>query len=281
MNVWDKKRSQYKSPGLILTTSTLSSVWRCDSAGGRVGALLSRTSLAHFAAKKGWTEVPCTRLDKGATFLPPSLRTRSVPIIPSLQAADLEAGRADTSERNQGGLLKWHPALAGKTSVPISNSPSRPFETVVLPPGVLPSGVSPPATATATLGSLRNPGSAQPPFSAEITVELAQELKQKSLSSSVKMSGSLHEIHHGGRNTLETGSVQELEWQSVQYSARALHTGGGTRGSKAVGQREARGQCPGQTSLVHGGANCSLATRGPGCRGTGSTDAKPSTSWLD
>ncbi|XP_034426478.1 pro-neuregulin-3, membrane-bound isoform isoform X1 [Hippoglossus hippoglossus] len=259
-------------------STDVESLRRCDSASGRVGALLSRTSLAHFAAKKGWTEVPCTRLDKGATFLPPSLRTRSVPIIPSLQAADLEAGRADTSERNQGGLLKWHPVLAGKTAVPISNSPSRPCETAGLPPGVLPSSVSPPATAAAPLGSLRNPSSAPPPFSAEITVELVQELKQKSLSSSVKMSGSHNEIHHGGRNTLETGSVQESEWQSVQYSARALHTGSGTRGSKAVGQREARGQCQGQASLVYGGANCSLATRGPSCRGTGNAHAKPSTS---
>ncbi|XP_060951530.1 pro-neuregulin-3, membrane-bound isoform [Limanda limanda] len=259
-------------------STDVESLRRCDSAGGRVGALLSRTSLAHFAAKKGWAEVPCTRLDEGTTFLPPSLRTRSVPIIPSLQAADLEAGRVDTSERNQGGLPKWHPALAGKTAVPVSHSPSRPFETVALPPGVMPSSVSPPATTTAPLGPGRNPGSAQAPFSAEITVELAQELKQKSLSSSVKKSGSPSEIHHGGRNTLETGSVLESEWQSVQYAARAVHTGGGTRGSEAAGQREARGQCQGPTSLVYGGANCSLATRGPSCRGTGNAYAKPSTS---
>ncbi|XP_062269678.1 pro-neuregulin-3, membrane-bound isoform isoform X2 [Platichthys flesus] len=259
-------------------STDVESLRRCDSASGRVGALLSRTSLAHFAAKKGWAEVPCTRLDEGTTFPPPSHRTRSVPIIPSLQAADLEAGRADTSERNQGGLLQWHPALAGKTAVPVSHTPSRPCEAVVLPPGAMPSSVSPPATATALLGPGGNPGSAQPPFSAGITVEHAQELKQKSLSSSVKMSGSPGEIHHGVRNTLETGSVQESEWQSVQCAARPLHTGSGTRGSAAVGQREALGRCQGPTSLVHGGANCSLATRGPSCRGTGNASAKPSTS---
>eukprot|EP00064_Thunnus_orientalis_P001170 superscaffoldBa00000077_g1172 len=245
--------------------------FRCDSASGRVGTLLSRTSLSHFAARKGWTEVPCTRLDKGTTFLPPSLRTRSVPIIPSLQACDREAGHADTSDRNQGGLLKWHPMLAGKTAVPISNPPSTPRETVVLAPGVMPSSVSPPATTAA-------PSSTQTPSSIEITVELTPELKQKSLSNPMKMSGSHSEIHCGGTNTLEAGTVLESEGKSVQYSARVLHTGSGTRGLKAAGQREAQGPSQGQTSLVYGRANISLATKGPSCRGTGNAYARPSAS---
>ncbi|CAL1600445.1 unnamed protein product [Knipowitschia caucasica] len=67
---------------------------RCEgSAGGRVGALLSRTSLSHFTVRKGWTEVPCTHLDRAATFVSPSLRARSVPIIPSLQANRSEPGQ--------------------------------------------------------------------------------------------------------------------------------------------------------------------------------------------
>ncbi|AWP17718.1 putative pro-neuregulin-3 membrane-bound [Scophthalmus maximus] len=259
-------------------SADMESLRRCDSASGRVGALLSRTSLSHFAAKKGWTEVPCTRLDKGTTFLPPSLRTRSVPIIPSLQATDLEAGRAGASVRNQGGLLKWHPVLAGKAAVPISNSPSPRWETVMPPPGAMPSSVSPPATATAPLGSGNHPSSANTPRPAEITVEIVQELKQRSLPSSVKMSGPHGEIHHGGTNTLETGTVQESERKGVQYSARVMHAGSGTRGSKAAGQREAQGQCQGQTSLVYGGANCPLAARGPSCRGTGNAHSKPSAS---
>ncbi|GLD62929.1 pro-neuregulin-3, membrane-bound isoform-like protein [Lates japonicus] len=143
----------------------------------------------------------------------------------------------------------------------------------------MPSSVSPPATAAiAPLSSEKHPSTAQTPCSIEITVELVQELKQKSLSSSMKMSGSHSEIHRGGTNTLETGAVQESEWKSVQYPARALHTGSGTRGLKAVGQREAQGQCQGQTSLVYGCANCSLATKGPSCRGTGNAYAKPSAS---
>ncbi|XP_029978006.1 pro-neuregulin-3, membrane-bound isoform isoform X2 [Sphaeramia orbicularis] len=259
-------------------STDMESIRRCDSASGRVGALLSRTSLSHFAARKGWTEVPCTRLDKATTFLPPSLRTRSVPIIPSLQACDLEGGYVDANDRNQGGLLKWHPVAAGKTPVPISNPPSPPRETVVLGPGVMPGSVSPLSTTTPTLESEKNLDSTQTPCSFEITVELAQELKQKSLSSSVKISGSHREIQCGGTNILETGSMQESEGKSVQYSAKDLHSGDGTRGLKAGGQREAQGQCQGQTSLVYGTANCSLATKGSSYRGTGKGFAKPSAS---
>ncbi|XP_067344846.1 pro-neuregulin-3, membrane-bound isoform isoform X2 [Channa argus] len=258
-------------------SADMESIRRCDSASGRVGAILSRTSLSYFA-RKGWTEVPCTRLDKGTTFLPPSLCTRSVPIIPSLQACDLEPGRADTSDQNQGRILKWHPVLAAKTGMPISNSPSLPCETVVLGPRVMPSSVSPPATTTAPLGPEENLSSTQTPCSNKISVELVQELKQKSLSSSMKMSGSQREIQRSAPKTLEAGSVQETEGKIVQYSARVLHSGSGNRGLKAAGQREAQGQSQGQTSLVYGGENCSSATKGPSCRGPAIAYAKPSAS---
>ncbi|KAM9837934.1 pro-neuregulin-3, membrane-bound isoform [Aulostomus maculatus] len=237
-------------------STDLESIRRCHSASGRVGALLSRTSLSHFAAKKGWTEVPCTRLDKGTNFLPPSLRTRSVPIIPSLQACDLEGGHADTSERNQGGPLKWHPMLAGKTVVPISEAPC---ETAVLAPAVTSSGGCPPATSTAA------PRSTQTSHSVGITVELSQELKEKSLSSATTTSGSHSELHTA--NALKAGTAQESEWGSVQYSSRVLHTGGGCRGLKAAGQREAQGPCQGQTSRVYSS-----------CRGAGNAYDKPSAS---
>ncbi|XP_029312962.1 uncharacterized protein LOC115025063 [Cottoperca gobio] len=251
---------------------------RCDSASGKIGPLLSRTPLSHFAARKGWTEFPCTRLDKGTTYPPPSLRTRSVPIIPSLQACDLEAANVDVSGRNQAGMLKWRPALSGKT-MPKINSPAPPCETcaAVLAPGVSPSSVSPPATIGVTLGTEKNVNSAHTPCSVEITLELAQDLKLKSLSGPMKMSGS-REIPRSGTNTLDAGVVQESEGKSVQYSARVLYTGGGTRGLKAAGQRESQGWCQGQTSLVYGGANYYLATKGPSCRGTGDAYAKPSES---
>nr|XP_020460905.1 pro-neuregulin-3, membrane-bound isoform-like isoform X2 [Monopterus albus] len=251
---------------------------RCDSASGRVSALLSRTALSHFAARKGWTEVPCTRLDKGTTFLSPSLHTRSVPIIPSLQACDHDTEHANTSDHSQGRLLKWHTVLAGKTGLPISNSLSLPCENAVLAPGVKPRGVSPPPTTTVPMGSEKNISSTQTPCSFEITVKLAQELKQKSLSSSMKMSGSHPEIHHSGTNTLEAGTVQESEGKMIQYSARVLHTDSGSPDLKTAGQRETQGQCQDQTSLVYRGANCSLATKGSSCRGPGNAYAKPSAS---
>ncbi|TMS22324.1 Pro-neuregulin-3, membrane-bound isoform, partial [Larimichthys crocea] len=259
-------------------STDIESIKRCDSASGRVGALLSRTSLSHFVARKGWTEVPCTRLDKATTFLPPSLRTQSVPIIPSLQACDLEARNAEMSDRNQGGLLKWHPVVVGKRALPINNSPSPPCETVALASGVMPGSVSPPAATNVPPRSEKNLSRAQTSSSIEITVELAQELKQKSISRPVKISGSQSDIQRSGTNTLQAGTVQESDGRSVQYPARVLHTGSGTRGLKAAGQREAQGQCQGQTSLVYGGANCSLATKGPSCRGNGNAYAKPSAS---
>ncbi|XP_029933886.1 pro-neuregulin-3, membrane-bound isoform [Myripristis murdjan] len=252
----------------------LESIRRCDSASGRVGALLSRTSLSHFAARKGWTEVPCTRLDKGTTFLPPSLRTRSVPIIPSLQACDLQGDHVDMTDQKQEGLLKWHPMLARKTTVPISSPPSPPCETVVLANGTVPSNARPPATTNATLGSGKNPSATQTPCSIEITVELAQGLKPESLSSPMTVSRSHSELLCGGPNALTAVTVLESEVKTVQYSPRLIHTDNGARGLKA-GQRETQGQCQGQTSFVYGGTGRS---KGPSTRGTGNACAKPSAS---
>lgn len=74
-------------------TADMESVKRCEgSSGGRAGALLGRPSLSHLTVRKGWTEVPCTHLDPN-----PSLRTRSVPIIPSLQAGDPNRARKPPS----------------------------------------------------------------------------------------------------------------------------------------------------------------------------------------
>ncbi|XP_024866640.1 pro-neuregulin-3, membrane-bound isoform [Kryptolebias marmoratus] len=243
-------------------SSDMDSRKRCDSASRRVGALLSRTSLSNATARKGWTEVPCTRLDKGSTSPPPSLRTRSVPIIPSLQACDPEAAEpTNTSDRNQAGLLKWHPPPAGDPGRRISNSPSRP-ETVELVNGASPRGIAPPAEKNLT----------QAPCSVEFTAEIVRDVKQRGLSSPEKTSGSHSEIHHGGTNTVEAENVQKSEGKTIQYSAEVLHTG--TRGLKAAGQKEVQGQCQGQTSL----ANCFLAAQGPSCRGTGNTYVKPSAS---
>lgn len=47
---------------------------------------------AHSKGKMGYTDVPCTRLDQGTTFPPPSFRAHSVPIIPSVQGPDFGDG---------------------------------------------------------------------------------------------------------------------------------------------------------------------------------------------
>ncbi|RVE59488.1 hypothetical protein OJAV_G00189020 [Oryzias javanicus] len=223
-------------------STDVESVRRCDSAGGRVGVLLSRTSLSHFTARKGWTEVPCTRLDKDTTFLPPSLRTRSVPIIPSLQACDPDEGRQKISDWNRAGLIKWPPAPAGKPGLPISSFPSQP-ESV------------PPATAYAPTGSEENLSAAESTLISE----------RKSLSCPKKVNGSHSAIPHGGPEAESGGN-------GVRNTAGAPHTSSGSRGLKAAGQREIQGQSQGQTPPSYGGENCFLA-KGPSCRGTGNPPA--------
>ncbi|XP_077056800.1 pro-neuregulin-3, membrane-bound isoform isoform X2 [Siphateles boraxobius] len=47
---------------------------------------------AHSKGKMGYTDVPCTRLDQGTIFPPPSFRAHSVPIIPSVQGPDFGDG---------------------------------------------------------------------------------------------------------------------------------------------------------------------------------------------
>ncbi|CAG5906332.1 unnamed protein product [Menidia menidia] len=252
------------------------SIRRCDSATGRIGTFLTKTPLTNFTARKGWMEVPCTRLDKATTLLPSSMRTRSVPIIPSLQACDSETEHVHSGEQNQPGPIKWHPALAGKIEPPVSNPSSQP-ETVMLMNSVLPRNVSPPAITCNPLES-EDIRSANAPCPFEFSAEFSKDFNQKHLSNPKKTSGFCIEFHHHGKNMLEAGTVQESEEGNVQYSTRALHTGSATRGLKASGQKEVKGQCQGQTSLVKGGANCFLATKGPSCRVTGNTYAKPSAS---
>ncbi|XP_015230701.1 PREDICTED: pro-neuregulin-3, membrane-bound isoform-like [Cyprinodon variegatus] len=250
---------------------------RCDSARTSVGTLTTRTSLTSPSARKGWTEVPCTRLDKGTPFLPHSMRTRSVPIIPSLQACDPEAKPARTNDQNQTGLLKWCPALSGELSKPTSNPPPQ-HGNFLLKTEISACSTTPFANTCALLGSEKNVTKAS--FSVEFATEIVQDLKQKSFSSQEKMSGPHSECHHGGTNTLkaEAEMVQQSEGKGIQYLAGAVHTASATRSVKVEGQREVQGQCQGQTSPSHRRANSFLATKGLSCRGTGNTYAKPSAS---
>lgn len=209
-----------------------------------MGSLLAKTSLCHLAARKGWTEVPCTRLDGYSASLPPTLRTRSVPIIPSLQACDVKGTDTDVPSQGRGGLLRWHPLLAaGKPAAPMSHFSQAQIDSV--PPPRVP------------LRSGGNLGSARGPRKVEITAELAQELKKRQLHSPQEMSWSYSES--GGGTHSQAGST--------------------TRGlAPAEVQREAQELSQGQPSLVSAAATCTSATGGAVSRGSGGDWAQPSAS---
>ncbi|XP_061666858.1 uncharacterized protein nrg3b isoform X2 [Syngnathoides biaculeatus] len=184
------------------------SLRRCDPSGGKVGGFLSRTS--HFVATKGWTEVPCTRLDKGSGFPPPSLRTRSVPIIPSLQASDLEGRHLDTTEQNGGGRL-----------VP-SASPSSPADFSTVPISVCP---QPPSSSS----------------SVEMAIELNQAFKQKKLSSPLMASS--------GSRIVRGGAIRAEVEQSGRYFAKE-QTGARIRGFKTAGRGYTSIKDPNGSSVI-------------------------------
>lgn len=218
---------------------------RYNSASERVGSLLARTSLCHLAARKGWTEVPCTRLEGDSASLPATLRTRSVPIIPSLQACDAKGADTDGPSQTRGGLLRWHTLLtAGKPAAPMSHSPQTPIDSV--PPPCVP------------LRSERNLGSAREPHSVEITAELTQELKKRHLRSAQEM------------------SCSHSESRAVAQDSLAGSTSGAL--VPEAGQREAQGLSQEQPSPVSKAATCTSATGGAVCRESGGDRAKPSAS---
>ncbi|XP_016329240.1 pro-neuregulin-3, membrane-bound isoform-like [Sinocyclocheilus anshuiensis] len=70
---------------------------------------------AHSKGKMGYTDVPCTRLDQGTTFPPPSFRAHSVPIIPSVQGPDF----------GEGGGNKLHNGGRGSSSYNLINPESE------------------------------------------------------------------------------------------------------------------------------------------------------------
>ncbi|XP_051927429.1 pro-neuregulin-3, membrane-bound isoform [Hippocampus zosterae] len=96
----------------------------CDASEGKVAAPLS-----DLAPRKGWREVPRAGPDEGSGLPPPSLRARSVPIIPSLQARHLEGRRGDTTEQKPGGCRV--PA-GGPSSPPIAARPQTPSSSAAI-----------------------------------------------------------------------------------------------------------------------------------------------------
>ncbi|XP_056326029.1 pro-neuregulin-3, membrane-bound isoform [Danio aesculapii] len=64
---------------------------------------------AHSKGKMGYTDVPCTRLDQGTTFPPPSFRAHSVPIIPSVQGPDFGGGGGNKLHNGGMGSSSYNP----------------------------------------------------------------------------------------------------------------------------------------------------------------------------
>lgn len=162
--------------------------------------LLARTSLCHLAARRGWTEVPCTRLEGGGGPLPPTLRTRSVPIIPSLQACDVQAAAADTPGRGSAGPLRRHPLLTAGKSPPRSD---------------------------------RSLSSAWATCSVATAVELAQGLKERRLRSPEEITRSQSESHSSG-----TGGPGGTGSQEARPGAasRGLESAEGQREAQGLSQ---------------------------------------------
>ncbi|XP_050980389.1 pro-neuregulin-3, membrane-bound isoform isoform X1 [Labeo rohita] len=105
---------------------------------------------AHSKGKMGYTDVPCTRLDQGTTFPPPSFRAHSVPIIPSVQGPDFGEGAGN----------KLHTGGRGSSSYNLIN-PETEAKSVANPSRSLASssaGAQDPQTLTCSESALMSRG---------------------------------------------------------------------------------------------------------------------------
>ncbi|XP_059387076.1 pro-neuregulin-3, membrane-bound isoform-like isoform X2 [Carassius carassius] len=104
----------------------------------------------HSKGKMGYTDVPCTRLDQGTNFPPPSFRAYSVPIIPSVQGPDF----------GEGGGNKLHNGGRGSSSYNLIN-PETEAKSVANSSGSLASSsvaVQDPQTLTCSESALMSRG---------------------------------------------------------------------------------------------------------------------------
>ncbi|XP_028975926.1 pro-neuregulin-3, membrane-bound isoform isoform X2 [Esox lucius] len=209
--------------------------------------------------KKQWREVPCTRLDRRLTPSPPSLRTHSVPIIPSLQGNECEWARVD--RRSRGDLQGSGLAGSGFSSILSSEA--------VLESEARPSYICPRSAKTA-LGLQTyhmQPHTFETPKGSE------RMLQHSSLAASGTASS-------GSRlNSTNTGisvTVLKSEGKSMQYTPRLLYSSSGGRGPQAAEQRQTHELGKHVPLLIDGEATCFLsAAMG---RGAGITCAKTSDS---
>ncbi|XP_026102899.1 pro-neuregulin-3, membrane-bound isoform-like isoform X1 [Carassius auratus] len=80
------------------------------------------TFSAHSKGKMGYTDVPCTRLDQGTNFPPPSFRAHSVPIIPSVQGPDFGEGGGNKLHNGGRGSSSYNLINPETEAKPVANS---------------------------------------------------------------------------------------------------------------------------------------------------------------
>ncbi|XP_031660987.1 pro-neuregulin-3, membrane-bound isoform [Oncorhynchus kisutch] len=224
-------------------------------------------TLSRSAWKKDWREVPYTRLDRGLKPAPPSHRTRSVPIIPSLQGHGREEGHMDETRQgvSQGG------GLAGpghKPQGPANGSSHTPRPSTT--------------SSSETVLESEARSSHVRPCSVKTVLGLGTSPSHMHHGSSETPVGPGGSFQHSGtaasrsgvprlnsRNTIIAVTVLESEGKNMRYTPRLLYSCPGSRGPQAGGQREAQGlgEQYAPPPLMDGGANCFLTavvSRGAG-----------------
>ncbi|KAK6302165.1 hypothetical protein J4Q44_G00282180 [Coregonus suidteri] len=201
-------------------------------------------TLSRYVGKKGWREVPYTRLDRGLKPSPPSLRTRSVPIIPSLQGHDHKGGHMDWSRQwvSQGGGLAGPgykaQGPAGSNSHTPCHSTTSSSETV-LESEARPSHVHPRGAKTA-LGLGTSP-SHMHQGSSETPAGPGGLFQHSSLCPSGTAAFRSGVARLNSTKTVIAVTVLESEGKSMRYTPRLVYSCPGSRGPQAEGQREAQG----------------------------------------
>ncbi|XP_016104238.1 pro-neuregulin-3, membrane-bound isoform-like [Sinocyclocheilus grahami] len=165
----------------------------------------------HSKGKMGYTDVPCTRLDQGTTFPPPSFRAHSVPIIPSVQGPDF----------GEGGGNKLHNGGRGSSSYNLIN-PETEAESVANSSRSLASSsvvVQDPQTLTCSESALMSRG----------------QIKHKSLVTYTTALGSGTSSRRA--KTVISMTVLGSGVKTTQYAASLLSkTTGGQEGRSAFGE---------------------------------------------
>nr|XP_023862195.1 uncharacterized protein LOC111977116 [Salvelinus alpinus] len=217
---------------------------RDDGDNRQRGGFQNMQTLSRSAWKKDWREVPYTCLDRGLKPAPPSLRTQSVPIIPSLQGHDREGGHMDETRQgvSQGGGLagpshKVQGPASGSNHTPrhsTTSSSETVIESEARPSHVRPCGAKT-ALGLGTSPSHMHHGSSETP------VGPGGSFQHSGFCPSGTAASRSGVARLNSTNTIIAVTVLESEGKSMRYTPRLLYSCPGSRGPQAGGQSEAQG----------------------------------------